>query len=409
MPNILSWEDLSEFKINDVDRVNGITNSYSNLRLFGHKEYNPKLILYRDRHAWCPYCQKIWLWLELKKVPYKIKKINMFCYGEKESWFLKKVRSGKLPAIELNGKIITESDNIIYYLEKEYGFLGTSINDVKFQETRKIERDIFRAWCGWLCREQSIFSPIDNRKMNLRKNLQKLENLLANSETGLIDPFYDSDGTIKPGTGDIIFIPYLERINASLCYYKGFELRIEFPFINKWFSLLEKEGEYLGTQGDFHTHSHDLPPQMGGCFKDVNEKQISLSKLIDNGEGLGNLEINNKTEDLYYSKFALMRLLKHKENIININPIDNETFDVSLRSALTYMMNNEINIPNNCSGKGLRYLRDRISVPRDMPLLSARKLRQALEKIASFDESLETYPIPTNHRYDQNPKDFSYS
>ena len=76
MPNILSWEDLSDLQSNDIDRVNGITNSYSNLRLFGHKESEAKLILYRDRHAWCPYCQKIWLWLELKQIPYKIEKIN---------------------------------------------------------------------------------------------------------------------------------------------------------------------------------------------------------------------------------------------------------------------------------------------------------------------------------------------
>ena len=88
MPNILSWEDLSDLQSNDIDRINGITNPYSNLRLFGHKESDAKLIFYRDRHAWCPYCQKIWLWLELKQIPYKIKKINMFCYGKKEPWFL---------------------------------------------------------------------------------------------------------------------------------------------------------------------------------------------------------------------------------------------------------------------------------------------------------------------------------
>ena len=169
MPNILSWEDLSDLQSNDIDRVNGITNSYSNLRLFGHKESDAKLIFYRDRHAWCPYCQKIWLWLELKQIPYKIKKINMFCYGKKEPWFLEKVRSGKLPAIELDGKIITESDEIIYNLEKKYGFLSTSINANEFQETRGIERDIFRSWCEWLCRRNPMFSSIDNRKINLKK------------------------------------------------------------------------------------------------------------------------------------------------------------------------------------------------------------------------------------------------
>jgi len=406
MSNILSWEDLSDLQSKDIDRVNGITNSYSNLRLFGNKESEAKLIFYRDRHAWCPYCQKIWLWLELKQIPYKIKKINMFCYGKKEPWFLEKVRSGKLPAIELDDKIITESDEIIYFLEKEYGFLSTSINAPKFQETRRIEREIFRSWCEWLCRRNSIFSSIDNRRTNLKQSLQKLENLLKKSETGLIDPFYDSNRIIRPGTGDVIFIPYLERINASLCYYKGFDLRIEFPFINKWFSLLERDKTYLGTQGDFHTHSHDLPPQMGGCFKDVNEKQMYFSKLIDNGEGLGNLELHKEIDDEYYSRFALMRVIKHKEKIININPTDSGEFDIALRSALTFMINNEINIPKNCCGKGLRYLRDRISVPRDMPLLSARKLRQSLEKIASFDESNEILSIPFNHRYDQDPKNF---
>tara|TARA_Y100000589_G_scaffold82106_1_gene76087 strand:- start:185 stop:1180 length:996 start_codon:yes stop_codon:yes gene_type:complete len=331
----------------------------------------------------------------------------MFCYGKKEPWFLEKVRSGKLPAIELNGQIITESDEIVYFLEKEYGCLGTSINAIELQETRKIERDIFRSWCEWLCRRNTIFSKIDKRKMNFKQRLQKLENLLKKSETGLIDPFYDSNGIIKPGTGDIIFIPYLERINASLCYYKGFDIRNEFPLINKWFTHLEKEKAYLGTQGDFHTHSHDLPPQMGGCFKEVNERQIYFSHSIDNGKGLGNLEFHKEIDDEYYSRFALMRVIKHKEKIININPIDNGAFDIALRSALTFMISNEINIPDNCCGIGLRYLRDRISVPRDMPLLSARKLRQSLERIASFDEFNETYPIPINHRYDQNPRDFN--
>ena len=46
MNNILSWADLSKFEIDDIDRVNGINNSYSNLRLFGHSEKEVELILY---------------------------------------------------------------------------------------------------------------------------------------------------------------------------------------------------------------------------------------------------------------------------------------------------------------------------------------------------------------------------
>ena len=38
MNEILTWEDLNKFKIEDLDRVNGINNSFANLRLFDHKE-----------------------------------------------------------------------------------------------------------------------------------------------------------------------------------------------------------------------------------------------------------------------------------------------------------------------------------------------------------------------------------
>ena len=403
---VLSWKDLEKFALEEVDRVNGLNNSYTNLRLFNKNKTDAKLIFYRDRHAWCPYCQKIWLWLEFKKIPYKIEKINMYCYGEKEKWYLKKVISGKLPAIEFNGQIITESDNIIDFLEKQYGALGSSIYSNKLAKIRKIERDIFRSWCEWLCRKK--FFKFDNvlKKNNMIKSLEELEQLLSHSNSGFIDPVNLSLDKGQPGTGDIIFIPYLERINASLFYYKGYKLRKEFPLINKWLTLLENKNTYIGSQGDFHTHSHDLPPQMGGCFKDINEKQEKFSKLIDSGEGAGNLEINKEFDSEYYAKIALSRVIKHKNNIINVNPCENNSFDFALRSTLTFLVHNELIKPDNNSGIGLRYLRDRISVPRDMPLISARLLRKSLEKVASTCDVSDIYKIPTKHRYDQNPNNF---
>ena len=405
--NILTWRELSDYKAEDLDRVNGITNAYSNLRLFDHEEKDVNLIFYRDRHAWCPYCQKIWLWLEFKKVPYRIKKINMYCYGEKEQSYLNKVISGKLPAIELHGKVITESDNIISVLEEEYGVLGSSIHSKDLEKPRKIERNIFKAWCEWLCRNNSVFLQTSFRENNLRENLKDLEKLLIKSKTGFIDPSYEISDKIKPGTGDIIFIPYLERLNASLCYYKGFNLRKEFPLINDWLTSLEHENTYLGTQGDFHTHSHDLPPQMGGCFKEINKKQIYFSNCIDSGIGLGKLEINKENDLSYFSKFALMRVIKHKDNIIKANPCDKELFEISLRCSLTYLINGDVNKSDPSCEVGLKYLMDRISVPRDMPIISARLFRQALNKIGSFKEGQNNiFNIPTKHRYDQNPKNF---
>jgi hypothetical protein len=157
--NAPSWEDLQalvtaqQAKLGDMphDLEAGPPTTASLKRTFGKGE--PRITLYRDHAAWCPYCHKIVLQLEEKKIPYNVVKINMRCYGDKPSEFLQKVRegvgkcvcstfvgskgivadkhrpcsldmnvctcappqhpvqvpSGLLPVLELDGKVITES------------------------------------------------------------------------------------------------------------------------------------------------------------------------------------------------------------------------------------------------------------------------------------------------------------
>jgi len=152
----LTWQQLEELTDYKIDRVNGATNSQATLRLFGHTEADVRVTLFRDNHGWCPYCQKIWLWLEEMQIPYRIKKVTMFCYGKKESWYKQQVPSGMLPAVELDGKMITESDDILIALEKTFGVVYRGMENPQVLTLRRLERLLFRAWCSWLC-QRAIF------------------------------------------------------------------------------------------------------------------------------------------------------------------------------------------------------------------------------------------------------------
>ena len=73
------------------------------------------------------------------------------------------------------------------------------------------------------------------------------------------------------------------------------------------------------------------------------------------------------------------------------------------------MITGEVIIPKKLSGISLRYLKNRISVPRDMPIISARLLRQSLNKIESLSDINEIDNIPFSHRYDQDARNFASS
>jgi glutathione S-transferase len=73
---------------------------------------------------------------------------------------------------------------------------------------------------------------------------------------------------------DFQFAPFLERMAASLLYYKGFQIRVtpgaatEFPAVNAWFDAMEELESYQLTKSDYYTHCWDLPPQLGGCVSE---------------------------------------------------------------------------------------------------------------------------------------------
>ncbi len=402
----LSWDDLQVHAAPEPDLINGPSSAQAQLRLFGRPEREVRVTLFRDHHAWCPYCQKVWLWLEERRIPYRIRKVTMFCYGEKERWYRQLVPSGMLPALQLDDRLITESDRILEALEACFGSFGPGMHDPRVLPLRQLERLLFRAWCQWLCYRHTPRSEVEARGQFRQLAAAMEQSLAAGGGPFLLGAEF--------GTADLVFVPYVERMNASLAYYKGYGLRQEHPDIHRWFCGLEQRPTYLGTQSDFHTHAHDLPPQMGGCFASGEPHQQALAERIDQGPwpigapGLLDPE-TSQPEPLDAAAIALSRVLRHRGPLAERNPLPPQRFDPALRSALSFLVTGEAVPPPPRSAAGLRHLRDRISVPRDMPLHAARRLRQALETTARLDPATpeaQGESIPTQHRRDQDPRPF---
>ena len=405
---IASWEDLQHWAAQEPDRINGPASAQATLRLFGQSESSVRVTLYRDHHAWCPYCQKVWLWLEEKRIPYRVRKVTMVCYGQKESWYRQLVPSGMLPALELDGQLITESDRILLALEAAFGPLRFAMEAPEVMPLRRLERLLFRAWCQWLC----VPHPGPSSETKAAQDFDRMATAMAEVLGAAPGPFLL--GEIS--SADLLFVPYVERMVASLAYYKGYLLRRRHAAIDCWFRALEERPSYLASQSDFHTHAHDLPPQMGGCHADGSSLQRELAERIDHGPwpivALGEDDPEtSQAEPAGGVTVALARVLRHRRTLVARygDGGDADAFATALRCALTLLIRGTACPPPGGTAAGLRSLAQRISVPRDMPLHAARSLRQALLHTAALDPldpMAPGHPLPLHHRRDQDPQPF---
>lgn len=88
----------------------------------------------------------VWLQLEEKRIPYRIEKINMRCYGSKPVSFMAMVPSGLLPVANIGGQVITESNDIMFTLEDMFPDNKPLIPPVSADELNallRLERQLF--------------------------------------------------------------------------------------------------------------------------------------------------------------------------------------------------------------------------------------------------------------------------
>ena len=138
----------------------GPTDVAANLRLFDLPEgASPRVTLWRDQSAWCPYCQKVILQLEEKRVPYVVRRAPMKCYAggalQKPPEFLELSKAGLLPVATIDGALYSDSASILAAVEREFpehAPLKPSTDGERraFEAADALERRFSGAWLSWL-------------------------------------------------------------------------------------------------------------------------------------------------------------------------------------------------------------------------------------------------------------------
>ncbi|MEM7177995.1 MAG: glutathione S-transferase N-terminal domain-containing protein, partial [Pseudomonadota bacterium] len=156
-----TWEELKR-QLPNQSPSKDHPSSKDKMRLFGAKE--PVIKLYRDSASWCPYCQKVWIALEEKQVPYVVEKVDMRCYGTgKPSEFLKLQPNGNLPCAVLlknENQVIGESDEILDVIDSLGAPNTPTLRPPQDAERltylcddglyNSLERRLFGQWMWWM-------------------------------------------------------------------------------------------------------------------------------------------------------------------------------------------------------------------------------------------------------------------
>lgn len=440
IPAVQSWEDLQEglletpagqsFLEARKEIEAGIRpHTDARVRYFGEDRSTPRVTLYRDSAAWCPYCQKVWLLLEEKQVDFAVGKINMRSYGNKPQEFLQKVPRGLLPAVEIDGNMMTESLDIMFTLERTFFDPSRPMfppaNDPERPRAVKLlelERAIFGAWCGFLFRPEMPF--IGGSANDFRAALGQL-----NDELGFVrqSPWFLSYD--HPTIVDMQYVSHVERMVASAHFFKGLDIRQEYQNIDAWLSAFESLPYYMATKSDYYTHCQNIPPQYGTPFPNESDgaqrirlllnpqkAQVPLAWRMDpEPRTETQLEASEETHRLE-AAFSLIRnyaaIVKFccraagpsvgdwargnptrcelSDPYAESNEALAEAVETALRAVATGLLLGEPSVPRTVAevlqdrvseadfktvAECLAYLRDRVGVPRDMQMPAAKLLR----------------------------------
>lgn len=200
--------------------------------------------LFRDRHGWCPYSERVWLALELTNIAYDTIRIDN-TGGGRPSYF-----SGQTPQIRWPGqaRLHGESMDLVAEIDRRYadGQLqsdSSNVQDVIRQFSQIFPRARPSSRAAFLF--QSNGEPLG--RSTFERTLSATNDLLAATQ----GPFF-LGATLT--AADLAWAPFLERYRYQLpCLHQDLEpdqAKI-YPALAAWYAALDQVPAYAARiQGD---------------------------------------------------------------------------------------------------------------------------------------------------------------
>jgi glutathione S-transferase len=324
--------------------------------------------------------------------------------------------------VEIDGQFYTESSRIMQLIEEKFPE-KKSLNLGGSGQLLQLERELFGTWLHWLRESESA-----RARKDFEQAMDDTEAVLKRSS----GPFF---GGKDISIADCVFASSLERIAASILYYKGLSIRGErWPSVEKWFQEMDGRESYMASRSDFHTHVHDLPPQIGGCIASGTKEQQAAAAQIDGTDGrswqlpLPALTVDSLEpglENPVHDRLEAANALIHCHEGVIASSRGGEAADAAFQFVVQALMdgveNEVLQGPagplklrdiDAAAAQNLRWTRDRISVPRDMSFAAARQLRAHLNWAADIIDPQKGWtgtPLAMQNRRDVDPAIFGLS
>mmetsp|Transcript_16041 Transcript_16041/g.19283 ORF Transcript_16041/g.19283 Transcript_16041/m.19283 type:complete len:465 (-) Transcript_16041:87-1481(-) len=375
------------------------------------EEVTPVVTLYRDTNGWCPFCERVWVALRVKNIPYKEQLISL---QNKPDWYKELVPSALVPAVLFHGdddkperRLVWESLDILKALDEEFPSTPKMVLDTpEYQEATEMLDALNTAGFTYVyANRNASLTEADKeaRRMEFFDELDKLDSALGKS-----------NGPFRLGedfTGlDAIMVPTLERWRYQLPLTAGIDILENRPNIEKWFEGMDSFAPYSErVAGDKYswtaTNSMFLRYFGGGEDKPEVAEAIQRTDMV--AEELTKSFSDDPVDDSFAVE-AVAKLLSNHDAVVKDctrdEPLsqkdvpranDEDAADAVLRYVASIMLSpspaETVNtaplldlsadkVPG--ASRAARTVAARLCVPRDMGAPAAKIFRKVLSTVA---------------------------
>ena len=368
------------------------------------------VVFYRDTNAWCPFCERVYLYLLESGVEHEQTFVDI-SPGNKPDWYKEVIPTGQTPSLSLGGTPVWESNDIIEALEAALhsgGLTGKSLlpssgpaRERVLAELKSLDdpaTGIKIGSAGYVYMRGASFGekpPEDGANLPaLRETFFDALRALEERLTSTAGPYFEEDF----GVLDIALWPSLERQAAGLPAFRSFDLRgsTEFPAVAAWLAAMDSRPAVRVVASDDGTLVRlfsrvfgmsggapppDAPADFGG--EAANE---AAAKIVRNRAAVAADIVNHAALGSCLAPEATLRVVDASLALV-ASRLGGEPVAGSLASALVSVPKEDVGAAASVVSAALAFLRTRVSAPRDMTAAAAEQLRAActVEAAMAYD------------------------